>query len=191
MKCLICSRQAHGYGHSDTRFKLGDPRRYPLDWAFCKRRCQDAFHARYRAWLRAGPKQEEVYMVDATECERAALRACLKFFGEAAAEIGFDKALGHYSEAEALQVIEAIVSGWTQAMVAHHEQSKYPPVRGLEPYETQPSQALSPAVEPAATLTSATSTYDPAQPFADLESDLPWETGAPVTQRPLKRGRVQ
>ena len=136
MKCLICTRHARGYGHSDTRFKVGEFRRYPMDWAFCRRRCQDAFHARYTAWLKTHPRQEDVLMVDPTEFEQAALRQCLRFFGEAAGEIGFDKPLGHYSEVEALQVIEAIVTGWTEAMVAHHEASKYPPVRGLEPYET-------------------------------------------------------
>ena len=37
------------------------------------------------------------------------------------------------------------------AMLAHHEQSKFPPVRGMQP------------------------TPDPlAHPFADLEYDLPW-----------------
>ena len=72
--------------------------------------------------------------------------------GEAAGEIGFAKPLGDYSEAEALQVIDAIVTCWTDAMVAHHEVSKYPPVRGMPP------------------------TPDPlANPFADLEDDLPWE----------------
>ena len=75
-------------------------------------------------------------MVDPTEFEQAAMRQCLRFFGEAASEIGFDKPLGQYSEAEAFQVIEAIVTAWTEAMVAHHEASKYPPVRGIEPYET-------------------------------------------------------
>ena len=75
-------------------------------------------------------------MVDPTEFEQAAMRQCLRFFGEAASEIGFDKPLGQYSEAEALAVIEAIVTAWTEAMVAHHEASKYPPVRGIEPYET-------------------------------------------------------
>ena len=38
----------------------------------------------------------------------------------------------------------------TEAMVAHHAEAKYPPVRGLKP------------------------TVD--DPFAGLESDLPWET---------------
>jgi hypothetical protein len=107
-----------------------------MDWTFCSRRCQDAFHARYTAWLKTDPKLEDVLMVDPTEFEQAAMRQCLRFFGEAAGEIGFDKPLGHYSETEALAVIEAIVTAWTEAMVAHHEASKYPPVRGLEPCET-------------------------------------------------------
>ena len=122
-QCWVCTRQARGLGHSDTRFAMGSPRRYPLEWVFCSRRCQEVFHARYGQWLRRSPEQEEVFMVDATELERAAMRACLKCFGEAAGEIGFDKPLGHYSEAEALQVIEAIVTGWTQAMAAQHSQA--------------------------------------------------------------------
>jgi hypothetical protein len=82
-----------------------------MDWIFCGRKCQDAFHALYGQWLRTDPRQEDVLMVDPTEFERAAMRACLKCFGEAAGEIGFDKPLGHYSEAEALQVIEATEAG--------------------------------------------------------------------------------
>ena len=135
-QCWACSRQARGLGHTDNPFKVGEARRYPMDWVFCSRKCQDAFHALYGQWLRTDPRQEDVLMLDPTEFEQAALRQCLRFFGEAASEIGFDKPLGHYSEVEALQVIEAIVTGWTEAMVAHHEASKYPPVRGLEPYET-------------------------------------------------------
>jgi len=135
-QCWACKRQARGLGHSDKRFKVGESRRYPMDWVFCSRKCQDAFHALYGQWLRTDPRQEDVLMVDATEFERTAMRQCLKWFGEAAGEIGFDNPLGHYSETEALAVIEAIVTAWTEAMVAHHEASKYPPVRGLEPYET-------------------------------------------------------
>ena len=123
-------------------------------------------------------------MVDPTEFERAAMRACLKCFGEAAGEIGFDKPLGHYSEAEALQVIEAIVAGWTEAMAAHHSQAKYPPVRGIAPYETQVPQPVA-KLEP----TPATTTFDPANPFADLEDDLPWETVEAVAAKSGKRGR--
>ena len=135
-QCWVCKRQARGLGHSDNRFKVSEARRYPMDWVFCSRKCQDAFHALYGQWLRTDPRQEDVLMVDPTEFEQAAMRQCLRFFGEAAGEIGFDKPLGQYSETEALAVIEAIVTAWTEAMVAHHEQAKYPPVRGIEPYET-------------------------------------------------------
>jgi len=87
-----------------------------------------------------------------TSATKDAMRQCLKAFGEMAGEIGFAKPLGDYSEAEALQVIDAIVTCYTDAMVEHHEASKYPPVRGMKP------------------------TPDPLiSPFADMEDDLPWE----------------
>ncbi|MCZ7153732.1 hypothetical protein, partial [Salmonella enterica] len=51
-KCWVCKRQAGGYGHSDLRHPVGDARRDPIDWVFCSRRCQQAFHALYGQWLR-------------------------------------------------------------------------------------------------------------------------------------------
>ena len=157
MKCWVCTRQARGYGHTDNRHGIGHPRRYPIDWVFCSRRCQDAFHALYGNWTRVmdGIKDKtEVAMIDPSDIELGAMRKCLKSFGEAAGEIGFDKPLGHYSESEALQVIDAIVTCYTEAMVEHHETTKFPPVRGMA------------------------STPDPmANPFADLEDDLPWIDG--------------
>jgi hypothetical protein len=54
MKCWVCKRQARGFGHTDNRHQ-GDPRRYPIDWVFCSRRCQDAFHALYGNWKNARP----------------------------------------------------------------------------------------------------------------------------------------
>ena len=41
-----------------------------------------------------------VAMIDPSEMESAAMKQCLKFFGEAAGEIGFTKPLGDYSEAQ-------------------------------------------------------------------------------------------
>jgi hypothetical protein len=91
-------------------------------------------------------------MVNLSEVEQNAMVKCLKAFGDSAGAIGFKKPLGDYSESEALAVIDSIVTCFTQAMVEHHEKSKYPPVRGL------PELA------------------DPmANPFADMENDLPWE----------------
>ena len=162
MKCWVCKRQARGYGHTDNRKAVGDPARYPIDWVFCSMRCQRAFHAMYGNWLRALDGRlplKEVSMIDPTDAGRTAMRKCLRFFGEAAAEIGFAKPLGEYSEAEASQVIDAIVTGYTEAMVEHHEATKYPPVRGMAP-----------APDPMAV------------PLADMPDDLPWEAPSSKTK---------
>lgn len=134
MKCRVCSRQARGFGCLDVRFEIADPRRYPTDWVFCSIRCQKAFLSGSIKPAPAGTSQRSRRgrtVIDPTDVELAAMRACLPAFGEAAAGIGFDKPLGAYSEAEALRVVEAIVTGYTEAMVAHHEASRHPPVRGL------------------------------------------------------------
>mgnify|MGYP001206626239 FL=1 len=154
MKCWVCKRQARGFGHSDTRFKPTDPRHHPWDWVFCSRRCQDAFHALYGRWKHArtqGIPIPETDMIDATEIERACLQKCLKAFGAAAEAIGFDKPLGEYAETEALQVIGAIVTCFTNAMAAHHEMAKYPPVHGMPEGR------------------------DPLTDFSDLEDKAYWE----------------
>ena len=159
MKCWVCKRQARGFVHTDNRHGVGAPRSYPIDWVFCSPRCQNVFHVLYGNWRKALDGRleiREVPMIDPSEIERTAMRQCLKAFGEAAGAIGFTKPLGDYSEAQALQVIESIVTCWTDAMVAHHEATKYPPVRGMTP-----------APDPLAP--------DAANPFADLEDDLPWE----------------
>lgn len=129
MKCWVCSRQARSYGHADPRHAIGDPRRYPLEWAFCSRRCQDAFHRLYSLRVDAERRGQEVTMIDPSEMELAAMRQCLKAFGSAAEAIGFDQPLGAYSEAEALRVIDAIVTEYTTALVEHHEATRAPSVR--------------------------------------------------------------
>ena len=149
MKCWICSREARGFGITDTRYSIADPRRYPVDWVFCSKRCQDAFHRLYNLRIDAKDKGKERPMIDATKHEQAALRRCLKAFGDVAGEIGYALPLGQYSEAQALQVCHAIVSCFTDAMAELHASTALPVVRGL------------PAV-----------VHDP---FDDLESDLPWE----------------
>lgn len=129
MKCWVCKRAARGYGHADGRYPMGDARRHPMDWVFCSRRCQDAFHLMYGSW-RDGHKGGRVMHI--SEMERAARQSCLKAFGQAVGVIGFDKPLGSYSEAEAVAVIDAIVTRYSEAMVEHHEANKYPPLRGTK-----------------------------------------------------------
>lgn len=158
MKCWVCHRQARGYRHSDLRFRIGDPHHHPLDWVFCSRRCQDAFHALYGVWNKTEPPlgdtlTREVLMIDATELERAAMHRCLRHFGEAAGAIGFDKPLGHYTEGEALQVIDAIVSSYVESMALAHQNLRYPPVR--EAGKALPTPC--------------------SNPFADMADDIPWE----------------
>jgi len=68
-------------------------------------------------------------MIDATALELQCLRRCLRPFGEVAEEIGFDTPLSHYSEQEALRVIEAIVTAYVEAMTLAHENTRYPCVQ--------------------------------------------------------------
>jgi len=51
--------------------------------------------------------------------------------GEAANEVGMDRALSTYSQEEALLLINAVVTTYVEAMVQAHEASKYPPLRML------------------------------------------------------------
>lgn len=164
MKCWICSRESRGLRHADLRHRPADPRHYPTDWVFCSRRCQNAFHQLYGNWMRAVQSDlpREATVVDATPLEQAAMRLCLKFFGEAASAIGFDKPLGAYTEAQALSVIEAIVSAYVDEMAAHHERSKYPPVR------ISGAKAVSDPIRAPVPATTSS-------PLADMKDDLPWE----------------
>ncbi|MGA4285111.1 DUF6511 domain-containing protein [Ralstonia nicotianae] len=155
MQCWVCRQQARGYRHSDLRFGVGDPRRHPPDWAFCSRRCQDAFHAMYGAWRETEPPlseslTREAHMPETTAQQRAAMRRCLRSFGQVAGEIGFDKPLAHYAEEEAMQVIGAIVSAYTEAMALNAPRAQ------------------------AASMGQRRSVGLSADAFADLEDDIPW-----------------
>ncbi|MFM1788222.1 MAG: hypothetical protein RLZZ166_689, partial [Pseudomonadota bacterium] len=43
--------------------------------------------------------------------------------------IGMDRPLSSYTQQEALQLINAVVTTYVEAMVQEHERSKYPSVR--------------------------------------------------------------
>ncbi len=55
-------------------------------------------------------------MIDPSTTELEAMHSCLKPFGEAAKEIGYNKPLIKYSESEAMQIIRAIVSCYVEKM---------------------------------------------------------------------------
>ena len=121
----------------DLRFKMGHPKRYPIDWIFCSRRCQACFHRLYAAGVRALEREGALPtradwgadVIDPSEAELAAMQQCLKPLGEAAGEIGMDRPLSSYTQQEALRLINAVVTTYVEAMVQEHERSKYPPVR--------------------------------------------------------------
>lgn len=142
MKCWVCARQARGFGHADIRFKVGRAARYPVDWVFCSMRCQQCFHKLYEAGVRllnrgdARLSVKENEVIDPSQAEMVAMRRCLKPLGEAANQVGMDRALSSYTEAEALSLVNAVVTTYVEAMVEAHEAGKYPPLRmiGQESY---------------------------------------------------------
>ncbi len=133
MKCWVCFRQAKGFGHVDLRFKVGHPKRYPIDWIFCSLRCQVCFHQLYAVGVhyleREGQLPTGADVIDPSDAELTAMQQCLKPLGEAASEIGMNRALSSYTQQEALALINAVVTTYVEAMVQEHERSKYPPVR--------------------------------------------------------------
>lgn len=76
-------------------------------------------------------------MIDPSDIEQAALRDCLKTFGDAASAIGFDKPLGYYTEAEALLIISAIVTRYTEALVERQDAAVVPPTYTVEALQTE------------------------------------------------------
>ncbi|MDO3554946.1 DUF6511 domain-containing protein, partial [Ralstonia pseudosolanacearum] len=92
----------------------------------------------------------EAHMPETTAQQRAAMRRCLRPFGRVAGEIGFDKPLAHYAEEEALRVIGAIVSAYTEAMALNAPRAQ------------------------AASMGQRRSVGLSADAFADLEDDIPW-----------------
>ncbi len=137
MECGACASAARGFGHADTRFQVGRAHRYPVDWVFCSQRCQGCFHKLYQAGVRflnrgdARITVKEGEVIDPSEVEMAAMHRCLKPLGEAANEVGMDRALSTYSQEEALLLINAVVTTYVEAMVEAHEAGKYPPLRML------------------------------------------------------------
>ena len=113
MKCIVCHRQAKGYGWFNTRRKRGDPQRYSDQWVFCSRRCQESFS---KLMNKTGGQ-----MIDPSDMEIAAMRACLAPLGEYVGEIGMQRPLADYSRDEVLMLIDVVVTAYQDCMVAEHE----------------------------------------------------------------------
>ena len=113
MKCIVCHRQAKGYGWFNTRRKRGDPQRYSDQWVFCSRRCQESFSKLM--------SKTEGQMIDPSDMEIAAMRACLAPLGEYVGEIGLQRPLADYSRDEVLMLIDVVVTAYQDCMVAEHE----------------------------------------------------------------------
>lgn len=114
MKCAICSRKAKGYGWFNPRLKPSDPNRYSGKWVFCSRRCQDAFCLLMT--------KTEARMIDPSDMEQAAMRACLSPLGEYVGSIGMERPLADYSREEVLTLIEVVVTAYQDQMLEEHEQ---------------------------------------------------------------------
>ena len=113
MKCIVCHRQAKGYGWFNTRRKRGDPQRYSDQWVFCSRRCQESFSKLMN--------KTEGQMIDPSDMEIAAMRACLVPLGEYVGSIGMQRPLADYGRDEVLMLIDVVVTAYQDCMVAEHE----------------------------------------------------------------------
>lgn len=113
MKCAICSRKAKGYGWFNPRLKPSDPNRYSDKWVFCSRRCQDAFCLLMN--------KTEARMIDPSDMELAAMRACLSPLGEYVGSIGMERPLADYTREEVLTLIDVVVTAYQDQMIEEHE----------------------------------------------------------------------
>ena len=113
MKCAICYRKAKGYGWFNPRLKPSDPNRYSDKWVFCSRRCQDAFCLLMT--------KTEARMIDPSDMELAAMRACLSPLGEYVGFIGMRRPLADYTRDEVLTLIDVVVTAYQDQMIEEHE----------------------------------------------------------------------
>lgn len=113
MKCAICYRKAKGYGWFNPRLKPSDPNRYSNKRVFCSRRCQDAFCLLMT--------KTEARMIDPSDMELAAMRACLSPLGEYVGSVGMERPLADYTREEVLTLIDVVVTAYQDQMIEEHE----------------------------------------------------------------------
>lgn len=101
--CGLCYRQQRGFGFLPAL--INQPQRPAR--RFCSMRCLGLYARMFK---------ESGGMIDMTDFERAAIRACLAPLGACVAEIGMDKPLAAYSKEQVLTLIEVIVTAYQDEM---------------------------------------------------------------------------
>ncbi|MDM7323223.1 MAG: DUF6511 domain-containing protein [Gammaproteobacteria bacterium] len=81
-------------------------------------------------------------MNNLTSQEQQAMLAALRSMIEIVDSIGLKKPFADYSQEDALRVVEAILTGWTQAMADYHHRASYTPQHRIQPL--QPPKPLTP-----------------------------------------------
>lgn len=102
--CIICQRQARGYGYC-YQMRL---REYPY-YQFCSKRCQDI------GVLRAS--QGNIGMIDKTPREREAIKAARKNLAEALTSMGLMQPFFNRTPEDIDRIIEACIDGFRRSMV--------------------------------------------------------------------------
>jgi len=118
VNCWACGKPAAGFSHLDLRYTPSDARRYRARWAFCSRRCQDAFHLLYDIRRQRDPAAIEDLVPMTLPLSPAAQRACLQAVGGIAEHIGFDVPVGRYNRDQALQLVEAVIAAYETCLQA-------------------------------------------------------------------------
>lgn len=60
-------------------------------------------------------------MIDASDLERQAMRACLAPLGEYVGSIGMERPLAEYSREEVLMLIKVVITAYQEHMIDAHE----------------------------------------------------------------------
>ena len=113
MKCLICTRQARGFGYFHPDIPRGQPGRESDQWVFCSMRCLNVFCMLM--------KREGGGMIDPSDMERAAMMSCLLPLWNFIEKTGIGRPLEQYSKQEVLALVEVVVTAYQQYMVDEHE----------------------------------------------------------------------
>ena len=113
MKCLICTRQARGFGYFHSHIPRGQPGRESAQWVFCSMRCLNVFSLQMQ--------QTGGSMLNSSDMERAAMASCLMPLWDFIEKTGSGRPLAAYSKDEVLALVEVVVTAYQQYMIEEHE----------------------------------------------------------------------